>query len=107
VGNTNNRVFWAVEKVALKDNASAGTNQNAPWNAKEFPSGAMALHLNSDYVLSGVDQVNGRWEIARGVQSVTSTTAYNLEQVFELGQIEIYEDSERVPDVDFTIEKGV
>jgi hypothetical protein len=105
VGNLNNRVFWAVEKVAIKDNSAASTNQNAPWNAKEFPSGAMALHLDADYVLSGVDQVNGRWEIARGVQSVTSTTAFNLEQVFELGQIEIYEDSERVPDVDMTIEK--
>lgn len=102
---SNNRVFWAVEKVAIKDNAAPDTNQNAPWNAKEFPSGAMALHLNPDYVLNGVDQVNGRWEIVRGVQSISSTTSFNLEQVFELGQIEIYEDSERVPDVEFTLEK--
>jgi len=105
--STNNRVFWAVEKVAFKDNGSLGTNQNAPWNAKEFPSGAMATIIDDDYVLSGIDTVNGRWEIARGVQSVTSTTAYNLEQVFELGQIEVYEDSERIPDVDFTVEKVI
>jgi len=105
MGNLNNRCFWPIEKVAIKDNASASTNQNAPWNAKEFPSGCMALHLDSDYVLSGVDQVNGRWEIARGVQSVASTTAYNLEPIFELGQIEVYEDSERVPEVDFTVNK--
>ena len=105
MGNLNNRCFWPIEKVALKDNASPSTNQSSSWNAKEFPSGVMALHLESDYVLSGVDQVNGRWEIARGVQSVASTTAYNLEQIFELGQIEVYEDSERVPEVDFTVTK--
>jgi hypothetical protein len=105
--NANNRIFWAVEKVAIRDNSAVNTDQTAAWNAKEFPSGAMALHLNTDYVLSGVDQVNGRWEIGRGVQNVSSTTTYNLEQVFELGQIEVYEDSERVPDVEYTIEKAL
>lgn len=105
--NANNRVFWAVEKVAIRDNSALNTDQVALWNAPEFPSGAMTLHLDPDYVLSGVDKVNGRWEIGRGVQSVSSTTAYNLEQVFELGQIEVYEDSERVPDIEYTVEKAL
>ena len=105
--NANNRIFWAVEKVAVRDNAAVNTDQTSSWNAKEFPSGAMALHLDPDYVLSGVDQVGGRWEIGRGVQNVSSTTTYNLEQVFELGQIEVYEDSERVPDIEYTIEKAL
>lgn len=40
-----------------------------------------------------------------GVQSVGITTTFNLEQVFELGQIEIYENIENIPDVEVTLEK--
>lgn len=40
-----------------------------------------------------------------GVQSVGINTTFNLEQVFELGQIEIYENIEGVPDIEVTIEK--
>lgn len=40
-----------------------------------------------------------------GVQSVGITTSFNLEQVFELGQIDIYENIEDIPDVEVTLEK--
>jgi len=40
-----------------------------------------------------------------GVQSVNMNTSFNLEQVFELGQIEIYENIEGIPNVEITIEK--
>jgi hypothetical protein len=40
-----------------------------------------------------------------GVQSVGLNTTFNLEQVFELGQIEIYENIEGIPDVEVTLEK--
>lgn len=40
-----------------------------------------------------------------GVQSVNMTTSFNLEQVFELGQIEIYENIEGIPNIEMTIEK--
>ena len=43
--------------------------------------------------------------VAYGVQSVGITTSFNLEQVFELGQIQIYEDVEEVPDIEVTMEK--
>lgn len=42
---------------------------------------------------------------AHGVQSVGITTNFNLEQVFELGQIAIYENIEQIPDIEVTIEK--
>jgi hypothetical protein len=42
---------------------------------------------------------------AHGVQSVGITTNFNLEQVFELGQISIYENIEQVPEVEVTMEK--
>lgn len=42
-----------------------------------------------------------------GVQSVTTTTTFNLEQVFELGQLEIYENIENLPNIEMTIEKAL
>lgn len=40
-----------------------------------------------------------------GVQSVGITTNFNLEQVFELGQISIYQLVEQIPEVEVTMEK--
>jgi hypothetical protein len=47
----------------------------------------------------------GALETVHGVQSVGVNTTFNLEQVFELGQISIYENIEGVPDVEVTVEK--
>lgn len=44
-------------------------------------------------------------DIAHGVQSIGITTNFNLEQAFELGQLEIYENIEGLPDVEVTMEK--
>lgn len=40
-----------------------------------------------------------------GLQSVGMTTTFNLEQVFEIGQVDIYENIENIPDVEVTMEK--
>lgn len=40
-----------------------------------------------------------------GLQSVGITTSFNLEQVFELGQIAIYENVEDLPEIEITLEK--
>jgi len=40
-----------------------------------------------------------------GLQSVSTTTSFNLEQVFELGQLDIYEYIETLPSVEMTMEK--
>ena len=40
-----------------------------------------------------------------GVQSVDMDTNFDLEQVFELGQLDIYENIENLPSVEMTIEK--
>lgn len=42
---------------------------------------------------------------AKGVQSAGSNVRFNLEQVFQFGQSEIYENVERQPDVSVTVEK--
>lgn len=43
--------------------------------------------------------------IVHGVQSVGMTSTFTLEQVFELGQLEIYEHVEEVADIEVTMEK--
>ena len=40
-----------------------------------------------------------------GVQSIGITTTFNLEQVFEIGQLAIYENIEDIPDIEVTMEK--
>ena len=44
-------------------------------------------------------------DMVHGVQSIGITTNFNLEQAFELGQLEIYENIEGLPDVEVTLEK--
>ena len=94
----NNRVFWAIEQVAIKDNAAPPTGAVSALNSREFSTGLLA---------SGVDQVGGLWEVPRGVQSMGMTTTFNLEQVFQLGQVELYEYSERQPDIEVTMSKVI
>lgn len=43
--------------------------------------------------------------IVHGLQSVGMTSSFTLEQVFELGQLEIYENVEEVADIEVTMEK--
>lgn len=95
---TNNRVFYAIEQVAIKDNAAGATSEVAPINSREYITGALA---------SGVDQVLGLWEVPRGLQSAGMSTTFNLEQVFQLGQVELYEYSERQPDIEVTMSKAI
>ena len=45
--------------------------------------------------------------IVRGVQSVGMSSTFTLDQVFELGQIEIYENIEEVADIEVTLEKVI
>ena len=44
---------------------------------------------------------------AKGVQSLGFNTTFNLEQVFQLGQLSIYENIENIPDIELTVEKVV
>ncbi len=92
----NNRVFYAIQQVAVKDNSALPGNKVALWNAKKFPYGPMA---------SGLDEVWGFWEAPRGMQSVGMSTTFNIEEAFELGQVEVFEQSERQPDIEFTLSR--
>jgi hypothetical protein len=47
----------------------------------------------------------GTFTAAHGVQSLGITTDFNLDQVFELGQLAIYDNIEQIPDISITCEK--
>ena len=45
--------------------------------------------------------------VVKGLQSAGITTNFELEQVFEMGQLSIYENIETIPDVEVTLEKVI
>jgi hypothetical protein len=47
----------------------------------------------------------GTEKVLRGVQSVGMTTNFNLEQVYQLGQLDLYDNVEEVPDIEVTLNK--
>ena len=83
--NTNQRVFYATQGVAVGDRG-ATTLQNSP---------AAAATQDS----------TGKLTIVHGLQSLGVTTNFNLEQIFELGQLSLYEQREDIPDIEVTMEK--
>jgi hypothetical protein len=72
----NNRIFYATQAVAL-------------------------LPQNAD----GTSLYSTSWYLPKGLQSVGITTNFALEQVFQLGQIELYDQTEDVPEVEVTMNK--
>ncbi len=47
----------------------------------------------------------GSYVAARGVQSASTTTTFNLEQAYTLGQLAIYQNIEGIPDVEMSLNK--
>jgi len=70
----NNRIYWAVQGVAI-----------APQDSTAFTGTA----------------------IVRGLQTMGITTSFNLEQVFEIGKLAIYENIEDIPDIEVSMEKVI
>ena len=48
--------------------------------------------------------LNG-WEVPMGMQTVSVSTAFNLEDVFQIGQLDAYENVEGIPDIEVTMER--
>jgi hypothetical protein len=76
----NNRIYYAVQAVKMKP------------------------CITTD---GGTSYAYGAEKILRGVQSVGITTNFNLEQAYQLGQLELYENIEEVPDIEVTITKAL
>lgn len=70
-----NRIFYACQSVAI--NGPSGTS-----SAK-----------------------NTAYDVVRGLQSVGMTTNFNLEPIYQLGQLELYDNYEEIPEVEITLNK--
>lgn len=86
--NTNNRVFYATQAVAVGDEGAVALKDS--WSPA---SGATTL-VGSGSIM-----------VAHGVQSIGVSTNFNLEQIFELGQLAIYDNYEEIPEIEITFEK--
>ena len=86
--NTNQRVFYATQGVAVGDRGAT--------TLTECAGGGTA---NTTVNLAG------KLGIVHGLQSMGVTTNFNLEQIFELGQLSLYENREDIPDIEVTFEK--
>lgn len=56
---------------------------------------------------NGHPSSDAAFEVMKGVQSVGITTNFTLEQIFELGQVQLYANEEQVAEVEVTAEKVI
>ena len=75
-----NRIFYAIQALGFAQHGVTGSGVGGLFD----PSGFVSAH---------------------GVQTVGLNTTFNLEQVFELGQLELYENIEGIPDIELTVQK--
>ena len=83
-----NRIYWAIQALGI---AREGSH-----------NGAGAYSTSAGHKENLAHSI-----FTPGVQSVGITTTFNLEQVFEMGQLSIYQDVEEVPDVEVSIERVI
>ena len=91
----NMRIFWATQGLVIVTDGKS-------------PSGSHAGSIPSaidNHDFTATDGSASTAVIMNGVQSVGITTTFNLEQVFELGQLSIYENIENIPDIEVTVER--
>jgi hypothetical protein len=55
--------------------------------------------------LTGASGTLNGWEVPMGMQTASVSTAFNLEDVFHIGQLESYENIEGIPDIEVTFER--
>ena len=84
--NSNNRVFYATQGVAVGDRGATSVVDS--WQP-------------GDAALDGT----GKVMIMHGLQSIGVSTNFNLEQIFELGQLSLYENYEEIPEIEVSFEK--
>ena len=76
----NNRTFYASQGLLLKTQKTAN---------------------------DGTTTIGTNWKSPKGIQSVGITTNFALSQVFQMGQIELYDRVEEVPEIQVTINKVI
>jgi hypothetical protein len=75
----NNRIYYAIQQVSLGSGLSTAGQPGSG-----ITGSPVAVH---------------------GLQSVGITTNFNLEQIYEMGQLSLYQNFENVPDIEVTLNK--
>lgn len=83
--NPNTRVYYATQAVAIGNIGST--------SVVDSPDVVNTGHVTSNLM------------IAHGLQSCQVTTNFNLDPIFELGQLSLYENYEEVPEIEVSFEK--
>lgn len=81
----NNRIYYAIQGVRLRG-----------------PSGTVAPF---DTYTDATSPAGAKWDRVRGLQTVGINTNFNLEPVYQMGQLELYDNYEEVPEVEVTLNK--
>jgi hypothetical protein len=100
---TQKRIIYATKGLAIKKSLSPAYGEHpghSTYVGTAKASGVLICHPS----MSGINP-SGLWEVPRGVQSVGLTTTFNLEQVFQQGQLAIYENIEDRPDIEMTVSR--
>jgi hypothetical protein len=82
---SNNRIYYACQSVELYPAKDVNTN--------------LATSVNKDAIYSGTPLS------VQGLQSVGMNTNFNLEPVYQLGQLSLYDNYEEIPEVEISLNK--
>jgi len=55
--------------------------------------------------ITGNNPEDGEFESIKGLQSVSLTTNFSLEPIYQLGQLELYENYEEIPEIEISLNK--
>lgn len=98
----NNRGYLVVKTTFFFKNQPKYWRQNQMANNRIF----YACHNVQIHGPSGTDTVeNDSWYTIQGAQSVGMNTSFNLEAVYQLGQLSLYDNYEETPEVEITVNK--
>ena len=98
----NNRGYLVVKTTFFFKNQPKYWRQNQMANNRIF----YACHNVQIHGPSGTDAVeNDSWYTIQGAQSVGMNTSFNLEAVYQLGQLSLYDNYEETPEVEITVNK--
>jgi hypothetical protein len=115
----NNRIYYATKGLAIKKSGISNLGnprlvqtedmkyQNdvtVDINGVEVAIGSGNAAFPQPYGLGQVSQ-SGIWEVPRGVQTVGITSTHNLEDVFQQGQLALYEQVEERPEIEMTVSR--
>lgn len=92
--NDNKRIFYASQSIHLQ-----------PVSTGETPEGSTLDYRNeSSYIKYGD---GSKWIQPRGLQSAGISTTFNSEPVSQMGTLQIYSQTETVPEVEVTLNKVI